>query len=160
MRVLFVCSSNVCRSPTAEGVLRELATSQNLDIVVDSAGLQDEFIGDAPHARSIKTAAARGIDISGHRVRKATGEDFAHNDLVVALDRSDLRILSAIRPRRARGELRLFTSYGGDGGALDIPDPYHGDDGKFEAVFDQIEQGVRNLYASLREQIATAEVKV
>ena len=160
MRVLFVCSSNVCRSPTAEGVLRELAASQNLDIEVDSAGLQDDFVGDAPHQRSVKAAASRGIDISGHRVRKATEEDFAQNDLVVALDRSDLRILSSIRPRRAHGELRLFTSFGGDGKASDIPDPYHGDDGKFEAVFDQIEQGVRNLYGRLREQIATAEVKV
>ena len=160
MRVLFVCSGNVCRSPLAEGVMRQLATSQNLHIQADSAGLQDEFIGEAPHVLSVETAASRGIDITGHRVRKVSPEDFENNDLIVALDRSDLRILTMIRPRRAPSELRLFSGYSGDDMPTDIPDPYHGDAAKFETVFELIEQGTRNLLANMREQIASAEVKV
>lgn len=158
MRVLFVCSNNVSRSPMAAAVLRHLARAQKRDIEVDSAGLQVEFVGQAAHRYGIEATAARGIPIGNHCARFIKAADFAAFDVIVALDRSDLRLvndmcnLSMSKARYARSKLRLFTSFLGDDMTSDIPDPYHGGREKFDAVLDMIEKGVRELLLSLREQ--------
>src|SRR5271165_4317239 len=94
-RILFVCLGNICRSPTAEGVLRATAArvAPQLRLEVDSAGTADYHIGSAPDPRSQRAALGRGIDISGLRARQVTAEDFLRFDLILAMDQSNLRAL-------------------------------------------------------------------
>jgi len=87
LRVLFVCTGNICRSPTAEAVFRHFAAEANLDAEADSAGTRGFHFGARPDSRSVKAAAARGIDMSGQRARKVDLADFDTFDLIVALDR-------------------------------------------------------------------------
>lgn len=141
-RVLFVCLGNICRSPLAEGVLRHLAagTSRGLDMVVDSAGTGGWHQGKAPDARSIRLASSFGIDISGLRARKIEPRDFHDFDLILAMDRGNLRDLSRLSPSEGRAELHLFMDFA-TGQARDVPDPYDGDEAAFEAVYAMLLEG-------------------
>src|ERR1700676_3748297 len=108
-RVLFVCLGNICRSPTAEGVLRHLAaqSTPQLNFEIDSAGTADYHIGAPPDLRSQRAASRRGIDISGLRARQVTQDDFARFDLILAVDRENLRELEAMKPRNSRASVKL-----------------------------------------------------
>src|SRR5690349_8272483 len=99
-KVLFVCTGNICRSPTAEGVFRHYINQQELSGILqaDSAGTHGYHVGESPDHRSIKTALQRGIDISDLRARKVCGADFNEFDLILALDNSHLRQLKAFAP--------------------------------------------------------------
>src|ERR1700743_918423 len=103
-RVLFVCLGNICRSPTAEGVLRTMAALEapELRLEIDSAGTADYHIGAPRDPRSQRAALRRGIDISGLRGRQVSEHDFEHFDLILAMDRQNLRELKALKPRDAR----------------------------------------------------------
>ena len=153
VRVLFVCMGNICRSPTAEGVFRKLLEESvpEFDIEVDSAGTHAYHIGEPPDARSQAAALKRGVDISGLRGRQATFQDFHEFDYVIAMDSDNLRRLQAIRPKQARGQLRLLLEYAPEAGALDVPDPYYGGAGGFERVLDLVEQGGRGLLEDIRK---------
>src|SRR5271170_2992154 len=137
-RVLFVCLGNICRSPTAEGVFRHLLEQEapELQVEIDSAGTADYHVGAAPDSRSQQAALRRGIDISGLRARQVTENDFARFDLILAMDRQNLRELQAIKPERAHAEVKLFMEYARSAGVLEVPDPYYGDAGGFEVVLD------------------------
>ena len=147
-----VCLGNICRSPTAEGVLRQLAAQEAplLDLEIDSAGTGDYHIGDAPDPRSQRAAMRRSIDLSGLRARQVTPQDFAHFDLILAMDRGNLRDLQSIQPIASHARLRLFMEYAG--GDLDIPDPYYGDAAAFERVLDLTTAASRGLIAALRAE--------
>src|SRR5271170_2105719 len=110
VRILFVCLGNICRSPTAEGALRHLCAAEApaLDIEVDSAGTGDYHLGEPPDPRSRRAAAARGIDLSRLRARQVERQDFARFDLILAMDRCNLRALRALRPPGSRARLELF----------------------------------------------------
>jgi protein-tyrosine phosphatase len=153
-RVLFVCLGNICRSPTAAGVLRHLASREapHLQLEIDSAGMADYHRGEPPDLRTQRAAKQRGIDLSGLRARQVEPDDFAHFDLILAMDRQNLRALQAMRPRGATAQLRLFLEYAADtGGNLEVPDPYYGDAGDFEHVLDLISAAARALIASLEK---------
>jgi protein-tyrosine phosphatase len=154
VRVLFVCLGNICRSPTAEGVLRHLAAQQapRLDIEIDSAGTADYHIGAAPDSRSQKAASKRGIDISGLRARQVRLEDFTRFDLILAMDRENLRELQAVKPKVSRAEVKLFLDYAPNEGLPEVPDPYYGGAGDFERVLDLTAAASRGLLASLQER--------
>src|ERR1700677_1416485 len=109
-RILFVCLGNICRSPTAEGAFRHLCAAEapGLDIEVDSAGTGDYHLGEPPDARSRRAAAARGIDLSRLRARQVGRQDFARFDLILAMDRHNLRALRAMSPPGARARVELF----------------------------------------------------
>ena len=154
IRVLFVCMGNICRSPTAEGVFRKLhrEVAPEFDIEVDSAGTHAYHVGDPPDLRAHTAALKRGVDISGHRGRQATFQDFHHFDYVIAMDSDNLRRLQAIRPKEAKGQLRLLLEYAPAAGLLDVPDPYYGSAGGFEKVLDLVEQGGRGLLDEIRRR--------
>lgn len=148
MRVLFVCTGNICRSPTAEGMLRHRLRAAGLaeSWSVDSAGMHAFHAGEAPDARSIRTAKARGVDLVELRARQVTRHDFDEFDLILALDEGHLRQLKRMAPQVHKAAVELFLPYGGHA-QRDVPDPYYGDAADFEYVFDLIEAGVEGLLA-------------
>ncbi|MEQ9811710.1 MAG: low molecular weight protein-tyrosine-phosphatase [Azospirillaceae bacterium] len=154
-RVLFVCSGNICRSPTAEGVFRALATDEGWPaaVLADSAGTNDYHIGDPPDPRAIAHAAGRGIDIAALRARQVAPEDFGRFDLIVAMDRGHARQLEALRRRHAgphTAEIVLLLDFVEDKEGRDVPDPYYGGEREFARALDLIERGVAGLVAHLR----------
>jgi protein-tyrosine phosphatase len=155
MRILFVCMGNICRSPTAEGVMRRLVAEAGLEdrIEVDSAGTGGWHAGDPPDSRAATAAARRGVTLDG-AARQVTADDFDTFDLVVAMDRENLRGLLAVAPGEAAAEnVRLLREYDpGSAGApdLDVPDPYYGGDRGFETVLDMVEASCRGLLDELR----------
>lgn len=153
LRVLFVCTGNICRSPTAEAVFRHFATNAGLNAEADSAGTRGFHFGARPDARAIRAAAVRGIDLGDQRARKVAKSDFDSFDLIVALDRGHLRRLERWRPRRARADLRLLMEFVPDRRLLDVPDPYYGGDDDFDHALDLIEAGVRGLIAHIAGRV-------
>jgi len=152
--VLFVCLGNICRSPTAEGVLRHLVaqTAPHLKIEIDSAGTADYHIGAPPDSRSQRAALRRGIDLSGLRARQVTADDFARFDLILAMDRDNLRELQAMQPPASHASLKLFLEYAPELKLRDVPDPYYRDAAAFEEVLDLAGAASRGLLASLRQR--------
>jgi protein-tyrosine phosphatase len=134
--VLLVCLGNICRSPTAEGVLRYVAAQSHppLELHVDSAGTSAYHLGSTPDPRSIRAAARRGIDISSLRARQVTSADYTRFDLILAMDRENLRHLMAARPADCTASIRLFLGYADGVGVPEVPDPYAGGAADFELV--------------------------
>jgi protein-tyrosine phosphatase len=151
--VLFVCLGNICRSPTAEGVLRYLAAKEapHLALEIDSAGTADYHIGAPPDLRSQRAALRRGIDISGLQARQIAGDDFARFDFILAMDRENLRELQAMQPRNSRAALQLFLEYAPELNLRDVPDPYYRDAAAFEEVLDLTTAASRGLLAALED---------
>lgn len=139
MRVLFVCLGNICRSPTAEAVMRGLVEERGLSdtIEIDSAGTGDWHVGKSADPRAIEAAAARGVELTS-RARQVGAADFGDFDLIVAMDRSNHGNLVALAGGD-ESKLRLLREYGGDAD-LDVPDPYYGGEDGFEEVLDIIER--------------------
>jgi protein-tyrosine phosphatase len=144
VKVLFICTGNICRSPTAEGVLRELARRENLDVHVESRGTHDYHVGEPPDERAQHYARRRGYDLSQQRARHMATGDFEAFDLIVAMDRGHLRVLERICPPHLRSKLRPFLPDG------DVPDPYYGGPDGFERVLDLVEAACRDLLAEIR----------
>ena len=153
IRVLFVCTGNICRSPTAEGVFRALVDAEGLGeaIEADSAGTHGYHVGDAPDTRAQVAAARRGIDLSGQRSRLFGAGDFETFDYVLAMDRMNYRTLSTACPAHARERLSLFLDFAPSLGLDEVPDPYYGADDGFEEVLDIVEAASRGLLAAIRE---------
>jgi protein-tyrosine phosphatase len=144
LRVLFVCMGNICRSPTAEGVMRRLIESAGLDIEVESAGTGGWHAGEPPDERAATAAARRGVTLEG-AARQVRPADFDRFDLLVAMDRGNLRELLALAPDdEAREKVRLLVA------DADVPDPYYGGDRGFENVLDMVEAACRELLDELR----------
>lgn len=154
MRVLCVCLGNICRSPTAEGVLRELARREAPQLVtaVDSAGTAGYHVGDPPDPRTVAAARQRGYDLSTLRARQVSRRDFTEYDLILAMDRANLAALQRAAPGAAQGRLGLFLQFAAGREGDEVPDPYYGGHADFERVLDLVEQGARALLAHLREQ--------
>jgi low molecular weight protein-tyrosine phosphatase len=171
MRLLFVCLGNICRSPTAEGVMRALVRDAGLDeqIELDSAGLGSWHVGSPPDRRAAAAARVRGILLNG-RARTVTRADFEDFDLLLAMDSSNLRELRRMAPdEHTRAKVRLLREFdpasranGPEGGArgdpdvrdrdlslpepdLDVPDPYYGATGGFEEVLELVQAACAGL---------------
>jgi low molecular weight protein-tyrosine phosphatase len=151
--VLFVCTGNICRSPTAEGVFRKFVADAGMEkaIVADSAGTHGYHIGEPPDPRARDSAAARGYDLSGLRARRIERADFQRFDLIVALDRGHLAILSRMADPSAAHKLKLMMSYAREFKEKDVPDPYYGGPQDFERVLDMLEDAARGLLDALGE---------
>ena len=153
VRVCFVCLGNICRSPTAEAVMRHLVAQEGLGdrIEVDSAGTGDWHVGDPPDRRARAVGAKRGIPLSG-TARQFTAADFSGYDHVIAMDRANRDELLRMAGTPAdRGKVRLLRSF--DASAppdADVPDPYYGGPGGFDEVFDICERACRGLLDHLR----------
>ena len=158
MRILFVCMGNICRSPTAEGVMRALLREEGLEATVelDSAGTGGWHAGEPPDARATEAARRRGVVLEG-AARQVTAADFDDFDLLVAMDRENLRELLAIAPSEEGAEkvrlLREFDPASADAGDLDVPDPYYGGERGFERVLELVTAACRGLLADVRALI-------
>ncbi|MBW9070332.1 low molecular weight protein-tyrosine-phosphatase [Agrobacterium pusense] len=143
--ILFVCMGNICRSPLAEGILRNLADSAALhQLTVDSAGTGGWHRGDAPDPRSIAMARRHGIDISLQRARQVTAADFDTFDLVFAMDENNLANLLRLSSERHRHKIHLFMEYA-TGHRENVPDPYYGAEDGFLTVYNMLLAGCRSL---------------
>lgn len=144
-RVLFVCLGNICRSPTAEGVMRSLVREAGLEdeIEIDSAGTGGWHVGASPDPRSTAAAARRGITLEG-AARQVAPEDFERFDLLVAMDSENLRELRRRAPAGTEDKLRLLCV------DRDVPDPYYGGERGFDDVLDQVEEACRALLDEIR----------
>jgi len=152
-----VCLGNICRSPTAEGVMRTLVTEAGLDhhITVDSAGTGGWHVGKPPDPRTRAAAARRGVHLD-HRAWQFTARDFDRFDMVLAMDGDNLEALEAMRGRR-RGTLQLLRSYEpGAAAGAEVPDPYYGGDAGFDEVLEICERACRGLLDHLRREVAGA----
>lgn len=153
VKVLFVCTGNICRSPTAEGVFRSLVEQAGLggQIEIDSAGTGAWHVNESPDARSQEAALARGIDLGRIRARQVTIGDFDNFDYVVAMDRGNFQRLAGLCPSGFDKRLVLFLEFATEIGETDVPDPYYGGERGFELVLDMIEAASQGLLADIRE---------
>jgi protein-tyrosine phosphatase len=149
MKVLFVCLGNICRSPTAEGVLRVIAAREfpGIDLSVDSAGTADYHVGAPPDRRTIAAAARRGYDLSALRARQVARADFAVFDHVFAMDNANLAFLERLAGEGSRVRPELFLSHAPGSGYREVPDPYYGETADFERVLDLCEAASRGFLA-------------
>jgi protein-tyrosine phosphatase len=146
-RICFVCSGNICRSPTAEAVMRRLLDEAGLAdrVEVDSAGTGDWHVGDPADRRALAVMKGAGYHADGHRARQFRPGWLAERDLVVALDRGHLSELTAMDPQSDANVTLLGRFVDGAGEDVDVPDPYYGDVSDYENALDLIERGCRGL---------------
>lgn len=150
-RVLFVCTGNICRSPTAEGVARALVKRMGIErnFQFESAGIQGHHVGDPPDQRSVAAAAKRGYDLSSQRARRVNDFDFIAFEYLLVMDHSHLDVLRAACPPQHRHKLKLFLEFGVDHDDEEVPDPYYGGAQGFEFVLDLIEDAALGLIKQL-----------
>ncbi|WP_110710357.1 low molecular weight protein-tyrosine-phosphatase [Salinicola sp. CR57] len=156
-RVLFVCMGNICRSPTAEGMLRKRLQDEGLDarIEIDSCGTGAWHVGQAPDPRAVQAASERGVDLSGLRGRQLAQQDFAQFDEILVMDTDNLDQVLARRPEGSRARVSRLLQYANQPDT-DVPDPYFGGEAGFLRVLDQLELAVEGLTASLRQRVGGA----
>jgi protein-tyrosine phosphatase len=155
MKILFVCLGNICRSPTAEVVFREIAAREAPDLAleIDSAGTAGYHVGAPPDARTRQAALRRGYDMSALRARMVEPQDFRRFDLILAMDRQNVDALQQRAPAAARDRIRLFLEFAPDSDATEVPDPYYGGPNGFEEVLDLVEAAARGLLQHLRAEL-------
>lgn len=145
--VLFVCTGNICRSPTAEGVFRAYVEKRGLRdyFHIDSAGTGGWHIGNGPDPRSVATALARGIDIAALRARQLEVDDFTRFHHLIALDNTHLDFMTRMKPTNAIARLSLLMAHEPSGQWVDVPDPYYGGQKDFDHAYDLIARGAQGL---------------
>lgn len=142
MKVLFVCLGNICRSPSAEGVFREIS-----GVETDSAGTAGWHVGKPPYGPMLETASRRGYDFSDLRARQFVAADFDRFDLIIGMDASNLEDIERLRPNGNDTPVRCFTDYAPEAGMIEVPDPYYTRD--FDGALDLIEQCATGLKAEI-----------
>ncbi|HEX8988604.1 MAG TPA: low molecular weight protein-tyrosine-phosphatase [Rhodocyclaceae bacterium] len=150
--ILLVCMGNICRSPTAEGVLRSIVSSEGLDefVEIDSAGTHGYHVGEPPDQRAREAAQRRGYDLSPLRARRVSELDFMRFDRILAMDSDNLSLLQRACPPEHRHKLGLFLEYSTRFEEREVPDPYYGAGEGFERVLDLVEDASRGLVDALR----------
>lgn len=156
-RICFVCTGNICRSPMAETVFRDLVAKAGLGrgISVASAGTGDWHVGESADHRTVSALTTAGYRDEGHRAKQFEPDSFEHYDLVVVFDRSQERILrSWAHTDEDRSKVQLLLGFDSEhSGTLDVPDPYYSDAAMFDTVLTMIEQACASLFAQLKPVI-------
>ncbi len=150
-RVLFVCTGNICRSPTAEALLRH--HGDGLPLAVDSCGVSAEEQGNPPDPMAVAEAGRRGVAMPARRARRIVTRDFAQSDLIVPMTRAHEQRLARLRPREMRGEIRRMMTFAPGLDDVDVPDPWYGAEAAYIEAFDLIERGVLGLLDELRPRL-------
>ncbi len=155
MRILIVCTGNICRSPTAEALLRHHLQQASLDgqVSVDSAGTENWNVGSSPSTLAVELAAVRGYDLSALRARQISTNDFDAFDLILGLDRGHIHKLERLRPRVCRARIMLLMECGGVE-PLEVPDPYSRGREEYSYSLDLIESAMPGLVATIRQELA------
>jgi protein-tyrosine phosphatase len=150
--ILLVCMGNICRSPTAEGVLRDKLNQAGLldRVHLDSAGTHDYHVGKPPDRRALEAARHRGYDLSALRARQVGTRDFSEFDLILAMDQDNYQSLLQACPEPYRDKVRLFLNYSSQFTGQEVPDPYYGGPKGFDQVLDMVEDAAEGLIATLR----------
>ena len=158
MKILFVCLGNICRSPTAEIVFREIVAREapDLRLEIDSAGTAGYHVGSPPDSRTRQAALRRGYDMSALRARVVESKDFDRFDLILAMDRQNFDALRQRAPATAHQRIRMFLEFAPDADATDVPDPYYGGPNGFEEVLDLVEAAARGLLEHVRTEVRRA----
>lgn len=151
-RILFVCTGNICRSPTAEGVLRKKLHAQSLTHLahIDSAGIADYHRGHHPDLRSQEAALRRGYDLHQQTARQFLIKDYDDFDLIIGMAHEHVEALISNKPEKANGEIKLFLDYLPAHQGDDVPDPYYDSKHGFDMVLDLIEQGCDHFIDQLK----------
>lgn len=153
-KVLFVCLGNICRSPTAEAVMRAKLQERRLDnwFEVASAGTGNWHAGESPDARAVLAAKSRGYVMGEIRARQIEEADFKHYDLILAMDRSNIASMRRICPSGCLSKIGLLLDYAQETQIDEVPDPYYGGDEGFDLVLDLLEEACKNLIGTLCAQ--------
>ena len=154
-RVLLVCMGNICRSPTAEGVLRCFIKNNNLGdkVEVDSAGTHGYHVGEAPDSRTQRAAAVRGYNLSQLRARKVARQDLDYFDLILAMDKSNLDNLRRLATPEQQERIKLFMDYARSFDDDEVPDPYYGLGHCFDLVLDMVEDASLGLIEEIKKKL-------
>ena len=147
-KILFVCLGNICRSPTAHGVMAHEIEKNNLPLIVDSAGTAAYHIGNPPDKRSQAAAKKHGYDLSKQQARQVNKADFDEYDYIFAMDQSNLAHLKAMQPEGSKANVKLYLEFA-NLECLEVPDPYYGDGDGFEVVLDLCERATQQLIKKL-----------
>lgn len=152
IKILFVCTGNICRSPTAEGVFRHLADAAGVQhrFHIDSAGTDSYHVGESPDKRAAKVAARHGVSLQGQRARALRTEDFNAFDYLYAMDGGHLFDMENRAPAGHTGKVELFLAAAGHD-AQDVPDPWYGEERDFENVFSLVKEAATDLFSHLRK---------
>src|ERR1700743_3513649 len=158
MKILFVCLGNICRSPTAEIVFREIVAREapDLAIEIDSAGTAAYHVGAPPDSRTRQAALRRGYDMSALRARVVEPQDFGRFDLILAMDRQNFDTLRQRAPAMVHVRIRLFLDFAPEADTTEVPDPYYGGPNGFEEVLDLVEAAAHGLLAHGRTEAGRA----
>jgi protein-tyrosine phosphatase len=143
MKVLMVCLGNICRSPMAEGILKQKAKKNELDWIIDSAGTSGWHDGESPDPRAIKECAKYGINISEQLSRKLSSEDFQNYDLILAMDKANLSNILSICPVTYYAKVKLVMQFSNGLNQQEIPDPYY--DNRFGLVYELLNLSLDNF---------------
>jgi protein-tyrosine phosphatase len=151
IRVLMVCLGNICRSPTAEAMLRRRVQEAGLDerVEVDSAGTADYHVGSPPDRRAVEHGERRGLALKKLRGRQVGRADFDDFDFILAMDEDNLADLKRLQPAGSRARLALLLSYAPDSGETEVPDPYSGGAADFERVLDLVDAAAAGFLGRL-----------
>ena len=147
--VLFVCTGNICRSPTAEALFRDRVKKKGINAAYDSAGTFGYHVGEPPDRRAIDIARNNGVDMSDLVARKINDNDFNEFDYVIAMDKGHERTMKTMIPEVHHSKIRLFLDFHDKYKGMDIPDPYYGDLDGFKKTYDLIEEGVDALISEI-----------
>ncbi|MEO8591654.1 MAG: low molecular weight protein-tyrosine-phosphatase [Flavobacteriales bacterium] len=151
MKILMVCLGNICRSPMAEGILREMVRKAGIAVTTDSAGTSDYHVGEAPDRRAQAAMRKHDIDISDLRGRQFVEEDFERFDLLLAMDRSNLRDMLRMAPNETlAAKAQLVMDYAPAHREREVPDPYYGGDEGFDHVYHMLTEACQNILKDVR----------
>ena len=156
-RILLVCTANICRSPMAEALLRQIFANQGLAAVIDSAATHDTHAGMPPHPMAVVATKRRGIDITRIRARPVCAHDFERFDLILAMDRANRAHLRSICPRSRRHKIRLLLDFNRPLRRAEVGDPYGGSWRDFERALRTIHHGCKGVVAEVRRRSIRAE---
>ncbi|MBS4019189.1 MAG: low molecular weight phosphotyrosine protein phosphatase [Dechloromonas sp.] len=156
-RVLLVCMGNICRSPTAEVVLRHMIKINGLGdrVEVDSAGTHGYHVGEAPDSRTQRAASARGYNLSQLRARKVALQDLDYFDLILAMDRSNLDNLQRMAMPEQLPKIQLLMDYAGNFEDDEVPDPYYGLGHGFDLVLDMVEDAAKGVVEAVQKKLSS-----